>query len=1023
MGAPKEILDLVDRFREQYDSYRSPSYNEAQLRQEFANPFFKALGWDLDNEQGYAEAYKEVIHEDSIKVGGSTKAPDYSFRIGGVRKFFVETKKPAVDIREDASPAYQLRRYAWSAKLPLSILTDFEEFAVYDCRVRPDKNDKASTARTLYLKYDEYDERWDELASIFSRQAILKGSFDKYAESTKKKRGTAEVDDVFLKDIEAWRGELARNLALRNPELSQRELNFAVQKTIDRIIFLRICEDRGIERYGSLQALLGGPRIYPRLCELFHQADDRYNSGLFHFTKEKDRNEEPDQWTLSLAIDDGVLKDVIRRLYYPESPYEFSVLGADILGQVYEQFLGKVIRLTKGHQAKVEDKPEVKKAGGVYYTPTYIVDYIVQQTVGKLLEGKTPHEVAARTTTTWKRSKRGRPLSVLDPACGSGSFLIGAYRYLLDWYLKWYTENEPHKWLTGSEPKIYESGARSARIHAGSSEPDESGHYKRSHYERSYRLTTAERKRILLDHVFGVDIDPQAVEVTKLSLLLKVLEGENQESLQRQLRLFRERALPDLAENIKCGNSLIGPDFYQGKQLDLFGEEERLRINVFDWQAEFREIMQSGGFDAVIGNPPYVRQEGVSRYKSYLKRQYGAYHGLADLYVYFVERGLALVRPEGLLAYICSGKFTQAGYGVGLRRVLRKHEIVSILDYGDAQVFRGATTYPIVAIIRREQRKTSRQFAYAKATMETGVYPADILPAGFEVNQALLTEAAWVFVSAVGASVLKKLESGVLPLRDAVGPAQLGIKTSLNAAFVISAQRASELLEEDRTAAEIIKPYTRGRNTTKWLCSGNGSFLVCARESIDIAEYPSVLGHLRGFEKDLRARYEVRRGDYDWWVIRQVANTDIFDNPKLVYPDLCSSAKFALNLDGSYPNNTVFCLPTDNLALLSFLNSRLSWYWITLMCPANRGGAYRLFNQYINQLPVREDVLQNSELSAFGRRMLTIHEQLVRTKTTHERTALQRQIEATDREIDRLVYDLYGLTDEEIRIVEEATAR
>ncbi|NQV25560.1 MAG: N-6 DNA methylase, partial [Rhodopirellula sp.] len=427
VGAPKEILDLVNRFREQYDSYRLPSYGETELRREFIDPFFKTLGWDIDNEQGYAEAYKDVVHEDSIKIGISTKAPDYSFRIGGVRKFFIEAKKPSVNIGQDVSPAFQLRRYGWSAKLPLSILTDFEEFAVYDCRVRPDKNDKASTARIMYLNYEDYEDRWDEIAAIFSPDAIRKGSFDRYAESTKKKRGTAEVDNAFLKEIEQWRSDLARNLAARNSELSQRELNFAIQKTIDRIIFLRICEDRGIEIYGGLQKLTSGPGIYPRLCELFRKADDRYNSGLFHFTREKHRHEDPDEWTLSLQIDDRVLKDIIRKLYYPESPYEFSVLGSDILGQVYEQFLGKVIRLTKGHQARVEDKPEVKKAGGVYYTPTYIVDYIVEQTVGKLLEGKMPHEVAARTEKTWKPAKQGRPLTVLDPACGSGSFLIGAY--------------------------------------------------------------------------------------------------------------------------------------------------------------------------------------------------------------------------------------------------------------------------------------------------------------------------------------------------------------------------------------------------------------------------------------------------------------------------------------------------------------------------------------------------------------------------------------------------------------------
>jgi hypothetical protein len=260
--APQEVLDWVARFEQQLNAYKSGQYNEAQLRQEFLNPLFKALGWDMDNEQGYAEAYKEVIREDAIRIGGAVKAPDYCFRIGGTRKFFLEAKKPSVGIKDELSAAYQLRRYAWSAKLPLSILCDFEEFAVYDCRIRPGKDDPAAAARIFYCTFREFGEKWDWIASIFSRDAVLKGSFDKFAESSKGKRGTSEVDAAFLAEIENWRTELARNLALRNPKLTQRELNFAVQRIIDRIIFLRICEDRGIEDYGRLRALVNGDRIY-----------------------------------------------------------------------------------------------------------------------------------------------------------------------------------------------------------------------------------------------------------------------------------------------------------------------------------------------------------------------------------------------------------------------------------------------------------------------------------------------------------------------------------------------------------------------------------------------------------------------------------------------------------------------------------------------------------------------------------------------------------------------------------------
>ena len=388
MPAPDAVQSLVERFERNHEQYHSARYNETQARREFIDPLFKALGWDIDNEQGFAEQYKEVIHEDTLEIEGASKAPDYAFRIGGVRKFFVEAKKPAVQIITDIHPAYQLRRYAWSAKLPLSVLTDFEEFAIYNCRLKPDKNDKASVERVAVYSYKDYVAKWDEIAAIFSKDAILRGSFDKYAEGVKGKKGTAEVDDAFLEEIERWRDLLARNIALRNEKLSVRELNFAVQATIDRIVFLRICEDRGVERDGQLKEIAsisptqppsvlrtsppiftenGGSKrgadlplqdasrgrdgeghIYAELCRLFQQADARYNSGLFHFAKEKDESSAADLLTLGLKIDDKVLQDILQNLYYPDSPYVFREIPSDILGQVYERFLGKVIRTHGG---------------------------------------------------------------------------------------------------------------------------------------------------------------------------------------------------------------------------------------------------------------------------------------------------------------------------------------------------------------------------------------------------------------------------------------------------------------------------------------------------------------------------------------------------------------------------------------------------------------------------------------------------------------------------------------------------
>ena len=686
----------MERFRRRINEYRGSLYNETELRNEFVNPFFAALGWDMDNRQDLSSDLKEVKVEESIRVEESIKSPDYSFRLGRKLKFFVETKKPSINIEGGVYPAFQLRRYAWSASLSLSILTDFEEFAVYDCRAEPKKIDKPGKGRLLYLQYDQYVERWDEIAALFSKEAVLAGSLDKYIQAIPEKRGIKRVDAALLDEISQWREALAGNLARRNPHLSQSDLNFSVQRTIDRLLFLRICEDRAIEEYGRLKALLQEDGVYARLMEIFREADQRYNSGIFHFQEERDRAELPDSLTGTLVLDDATLKEIIQDLYFPDSPYVFSEIPAEILGQVYEQFLGKVIRLEEGHRAVVEDKPEVRKAGGVYYTPSYIVEYIVKNTVGRLLEGRAAAQAAE--------------VRILDPACGSGSFLIGAYQYLLDWHLDWYKANlcplleksggaaspEALRLLPAAPERRADRRARRIAARAAQAAlpvfKDSSG---------EWRLTTAERKRILQSSIYGVDIDSQAVEVTKLSLLLKVLEGESRESISSLLRYFKERALPDLGENIKCGNSLIGYDYYDD-HLNI-SDEEAKRINAFDWKTGFAEVFERGGFDAVIGNPPYVRQEGLGEFKDYFARHYRVYHGVADLYSYFIERGVSLLRQAGLFSYIVANKWMRANYGAPLRRWLNEQHIEEIIDFGDLPVFTRATTYPCILRISKEE--------------------------------------------------------------------------------------------------------------------------------------------------------------------------------------------------------------------------------------------------------------------------------------------------------------------------------
>jgi hypothetical protein len=1036
-----QIAVLVKQFRTNLAAYHAPGYKEAHARQDLIDPLFIALGWDVHNAQHAAPQYREVIPEDSLEIEGQRKAPDYAFRVGKPI-FFAEAKKPGVAIRTAAGPAYQLRRYAWSAKLPLSILTDFEELSVYDCRTRPSDKDKASTGRINLVACEEYADRWREIWDVFSRQAVLSGSFDQYAQSGK--RPGAEVDAEFLREIEGWREALARNIELRN-RLGIDDLNDAVQRTIDRLIFLRMAEDRGIEPYEQLLRLAAptpGPSpagagegsIYAGLIDLCRRADAKYNSGLFDLSPQGDRI------TPALTVDDKVLKPIITGLYFPQSPYEFSVLPIKVLGNIYEQFLGKVIRLTPSRQAKVEAKPEVRKAGGVFYTPEYIVDYNVKHTVGKLIEGKSPKQLAA--------------FRVLDMACGSGSFLLGVYQYLLDYYLRWYVAHDPESWARAKTPPIYPATVRAARSAIPNPKP-----------EIEWRLTIAEKKRILTTHVYGVDIDRQAVEVTKLSLLLKVLEGESTETMQMALPTFQERALPNLDNNIKCGNSLIGPDYFSGQLLP--DPDELRRVNPFDWEREFPDVMQAGGFDCVVGNPPYIRIQMMKEWAplevEIYKEQYAtAGSGNYDIYVVFVEKALSLLNKRGRMGFILPHKFFNAQYGEPLRALLAKGKHLShVVHFGDQQVFAGATTYTCLMFL---DKAGSDECQFVKVD-NLSVWRSDLsgladltgLARGV-IPAASITAAEWNFAVGKGATLFEHLNKMSVKLGD-LAHLYVGLQTDADDVFILEEIRKDKkrvLCKSKLTGREHwfedahLKPFLKGSLNIRRYCltdvtkrlifpyeiKDGKSVLVEAKDYK--RHYPLTWAYLEENRERLAARNKGKMG-LEWYGYVYKKNHTQFGNSKLLVPSIATGSCFAADLDGTYyfvgsgggggGGYGIILSPEVKLSylyVLGLLNSGLLSKYLKTISTPFRGGYIALNRQYIEQLPIRPinfsdpaDVARHDRMVALVEQMLELHKRLAAVESEHDRALIQRQVEATDREIDRLVYNLYGLTEEEIKIIEE----
>jgi len=997
--AKKELRKLVQVFKENFKQYKLPTYKEAQVRKEFIDKFFKLLGWDVDNEEGHSEQYKDVINEDALKIEGNTKAPDYAFRVGGRRVFFVEAKKPAVNLKIDPKPSFQLRRYAWNSEIPISILTDFEEFIIYDCRVKPSEKDNSDVARIDVLHFEDYLDELDKIWDIFSKEAVLKGSFERYVESKKGMKGTTEVGKEFLKEIERWRENLAKNLALRNQNLTISELNYSVQKIIDRILFLIITEYKNIERYGKLKNIVEKPGIYKRLVNYFKDADDKYNSGIFDFSK--------DNLTPNLIVDDKILEDIVENLYYPKSPYDFSVLPIEILGKVYERFLGKTIRLTSSHQAKVEEKPEVRKAGGVYYTPEYIVDYIVENTVGKLIKGKTPQEI--------------EEVKILDSACGSGTFLVRAYTYILNYLLEYYKKN-PIKY----KKEIYQTK------------------------KRSWFLTTEVRKKILLNNIYGVDIDEQAVEVTKLSLLLKVLENETKESVDQQLKLFKERALPNLDKNIKCGNSLINSSYFTQKTLTS-SLEELEKINPFDWKNKekgFGKILEKGGFDIVIGNPPYVKEytsrESFEIVKNTDTKKY--YQGKMDLWYFFTCKALDLLKEDGLHSYIAQNNWvTSAGASILRNKVLSDSKIISFFDFNDFKVFKEAGIQTMVFVLEKKRISKAYSVDYYKiidkniSKEELANYLITkkdgdkIEKFKAKINPVELKDKTITFVNTEIANIFEKMKNdgvfylaekeitnGLQVQQECVNKNHLKILGKEfrlgEGIFILSDKEINNLKLSEKEKKDLIKPLYTPNEIDKYNLNNKNKLWVIYTGSkfknpSEIKPYPNIKKHLDKFRKVITT-------DFKPYGIHRTRVEDFFKGEKIVSVRKTRYPSFSFVDFDSYVNQVYYVIKTDKINmkfLTGLLNSKLINFWLYHK-GKRQGEQLQIDKAPLLEIPIikKEDnqIIKNTDL------IIELSKKLKSINLDREKEIIKKQINALEKQIDDLVYKLYGLTPEEIKIVE-----
>lgn len=881
----EKISHLIEKFQRLTDSGKISSYNEARTRNEFIEPLFEALGWDMRNSQ----SENEVTTEETV----SRDRVDLAFRINNIPIMFLEAKALKINL-DEWKWAEQAINYSWNKGVTWAILTNFESIKVFNAELPP-----KSVSYNLFfeLKWSEYLNKFSQLW-LLSKDSFNSNTINQKASEWNRIITRKPVGEMLLESLMGWRRILSREFQSYNQTLPIDELDEGVQRLIDRLIFIRTTEDRHIESNLLLSIKhtweTNGRKtdLFKELNKIYRDFNQTYDSELFKFHRFENWETPPAE----------TLAKIIQQLY--ETPdgyrYDFSAIDSDILGSIYEQYLGHVLQKAK-KEARVEEKHKKRKNQGIFYTPKYIVSFIVKETVGKYIKEHNDHEI--------------RNMTILDPACGSGSFLLEAYDELIN-------------------------------------------HYKAS---------TLEKIRILKGNIFGVDLDPQAVEITQLNLLLKTLSSKD--------------IIPSLTDNICVGNSLISGN--ENTLKPYFGSKWQQQKS-FKWEEGFGGVASREGFDVVVGNPPYVRVDSLDKLtKQFWNKNFSSATGKYDLYYLFIEKSIHLLKKNGLLGFIVPNKFCVASSAKELRKfIISNSKKIEIISVSRLPIFQDASNYPVIIILQ-------------KGTL------------GLK-NLQIST------VNKVENHVLKKSENFSLPLSD--------LKLLPDFLFPINANLASVDL--------VIRLITKFE---KLGALSNISEGLRIPPKLEITSSENTSEIVKQYQLDglapIKAGSFISKENLEK-IIKPNTNRyiNIFREKILIKEDALAISA-TIDKENRIPQGGVYFLTVKNkkvstMFVLALLNSRLmSFVYETLFSGMHMGGGYlRYRSEFLNNLPIvipndrsRNDVEQ--KIANLAR----LYFELSKISPNTDRwSQLKAEIKRCIDQINQAVYKLYGLTDKEIKIVEES---
>ncbi len=1085
-------LEVIKRWKVFIEKGKILKRKEEQIKDDFIKDIFiDVLGYDYE---GTGELKKWNL-EKELKTVFDGKKPDASLGyftrdkdnnlIEDIRAV-VEVKGPLINLDKKqnrkeytGTPVDQGFSYAYriGQSCKWVIITNFLEIRLY-------RANDINSYHTFFLS--ELEQNLVEFHFMLAHQQLFLEKGDSRIETLyhNRQKELKSISSDFYKQYHEHRQILFFTIQKNNPKIPWKKLFAATQKLIDRIIF--ICFVRDLTLIGNVldQAENSSKNSFSQrdnifwqeVLHLFEALDKGYrkkqippfNGGLF----------KPDPIINSLEIRDHEILSFIHFV----NQYDFhSQLDVNILGHIFEQSISDLEELKRNIQAAnpvqaqvIKDLPDFKiskrKKDGVYYTPDYITRYMVKEAVGGWLNDrkaeildklsieevpeptiadyetieKTPNETILTLRKYYAEYETAlATIKVLDPACGSGAFLTQVFDYL---YAEWKNVREEKEKLFIPPKKRLVSEMTPMN----------------GFQLEEWRI----KKSIIVNNLYGVDLNHESVEITKLSLWLKTAN--------------KTESLADLTDNIKQGNSVVSAPKYAGE-------------DAFNWAIEFHDILQKNGFDVIVGNPPYVRQELISEFKPYFKANFQSFDSGSDLMIYFIELSIRLLSKNGYCSLITSNKWFKGSYALPLRKYLSEFNIIQIVDFGDLPVFSDATAYPAITVFKKE--KPSDFFLGAN------INSLDIENSRFFIEKELkrisyenIRHESWSIQGLSTVKLSEKLKINSIPLHEYIeDEVYYGIKTGLNEAFVIDNATKEEIEKSDNISKKYIEPFLSGREVkqysqlkpTQYLIhiEKQFTFLRKRKENTDAEEwfsknYPGIYSHLLPYRDKAQKRSD--RGDF-WWELRACHYDHKFRLPKIVYPNICKRPEFTIDIAGLYFNQKCFFIPRNDLFLLGILNSSVTHFWFTQNLPKLRGNFYEPSYIYFKNFPIintskekKSEIIKsvksmielnksNQELTDDYIKVLTenyppksplssklttslwslafvdVLQELGKSGITipakkqkewielfHEGAGqaqvFKQKIADTEKEINELVYQLYQLTPEEIELIERETA-